>query len=46
MGSPSKKIVENMVGPTKNGIVKQTTEKTLHSKNQATTSDEIVDNIL
>jgi len=39
-------IVKNIIGETEDCIVEKTTKKTLYKKGQATTSEEIVDNIL
>lgn len=43
---PTEKIVKNIVGPGEDDIVEQTTKKTLYKKGQATTPDEILDNII
>ena len=43
---PTKKITENIIGKHDDGVVEKTVEKTVEGKGQATTSKEIVDNIL
>jgi len=43
---PTKKIVNNIIGEHEDGVVEKTTKKTLLGKGQATTSDEIVKNII
>ena len=39
-------VVKNIVGAHGDSVVEQTTKKTLHSKTQAVTSEQIVKNIV